>query len=77
MPHHGAGITEAQVDVVDPIYAGEMGALSVIDIDRPRAWPLRHPQHRNPVGHSVRSFVEELTGTGSFLLEAGDLSAHE
>jgi len=25
----------------------------------------------------VRSFVEELTGTGSFLLEAGDLSAHE
>ena len=51
VPAHRPRVTEAEVDVVDAIEAGEVRPRRRLDVHRPRSGPLRHPEHRHAIGH--------------------------
>ena len=56
MPGHRAGVAEAEVDVVMPVDIGEAGPVGFGEEEGERAWPTRHPGHRDtademPAGH--------------------------
>ena len=49
-PDISAGVAQAQVDVLDSVHAGEVGALGLRDVDREGTGPLHHPRHRHAAG---------------------------
>ena len=44
---HRAGVAEAEVDVVEAVRVGEVGAMGSVEEDGERAWPAGHPGHGN------------------------------
>ena len=61
VPGHGAGVAEAEVDVLVPVDAGEPGAVRLGHVGRERARPARHPVHGDAVEHVRLRPLEELT----------------
>ena len=57
--HHGAGVAETQINVVDAIDARKVSALGTLYVHRPRTWPLSHPEHGNPIGHGGLRALEQ------------------
>ena len=62
VPDHRARVAEAEVDEVDAVDRREVRALGPVDEHGPRARPLRHPEHRHPVGQVHARLVPELLG---------------
>jgi hypothetical protein len=58
MSAHRARVAQAQVDVIDPVEAAEVGAVRLVHVHRPGARPLRHPQHGHAIGHVLHGAVE-------------------
>ena len=75
VPDHRPGVAEAQIDVVDPVDAPEVGARCAIDEDRPGARPLLHPEHRHAVRHVLARLEPGPLGLGASGAIGGELVA--
>ena len=70
MAGHGAGVAEAEVDVLAIVYIGEVSALGALDKDRKRAGPLFHPVHGDAAEERVLGAAVEGGGFRMIVDEA-------
>ena len=77
VPGHGAGVAQAQVDVLETVDVGQPRAGGVVDEERERPGPPGHPRHRHPGQERAVGLRGELGGAGVQLGEAGLLGGTE
>ncbi len=73
---HGAGVTEAEVDVLDAVDVDEAGTVRRRDVDRERSRPAGHPRHRHTGQQVSATRLGKLRRPGVQLDEALLLAFH-
>ena len=66
---HGAGVAQAEVEVLVAVDAGKRGPVRFGDDQRKGTRPARHPVHRHAVEKVGLSLLEEVVGDGMALGE--------
>ncbi len=74
---HGAGVAQAEIDVVMAVDTAEVGALGRRDVRRERSGPLDHPGHGHALEERPTSTRVKRRGTWMLLGEAGHLARHQ
>ncbi len=67
MAGHGAGVTEAKVDIIAIVDISEMRAFGILHKDRKRASPFFHPVHRHAA--EQRALGRAIEGRGPSMVD--------